>query len=118
MKTANLMLNEMKAANDRRKSYHPDSLLQLSRDNPVSDFPLSTPFRQSMTEFPSQTSHTVHRPLSASLDSNSFQTFSNVITPHPLSEAHNRMSLSMVSVGPRVCYCGKLNEYSRLHQYR
>ncbi|KAI8884754.1 kinase-like protein [Backusella circina FSU 941] len=96
MQTANLMLTEMKAANDRRKSFHPDSLLQLTNTPVVSDFPLSTPFRQSMAEFPSHSlAASQFRPMSVSLESSSFHT--GLMVQHPLSEARHRMSSIMTT---------------------
>lgn len=118
MEKANLMLSEMKAANNRRRTFHSDSLTQFSSDNNQKPLFAST---SSNTQHATDTSiislqpsfstpvspklnPTSSRPLSLSQDSASFQSLSHVFSQNSISDALSRTGTQLVSFF--LCGCG------------
>ncbi|KAI9246996.1 kinase-like domain-containing protein [Helicostylum pulchrum] len=111
MEKANLMLSEMKAANNRRRTFHSDSLTQFSSDNNQKPLFAST---SSNTQHATDTSiislqpsfstpvspklnPTSSRPLSLSQDSASFQSLSHVFSQNSISDALSRTGTQLTT---------------------
>lgn len=105
MEKANLMLSEMKAANNRRKTIHFDSLpldkstlsintrptlQQLLNNNPISpQASFSTPV--------SPKTAPVTRPLSMNQDTSSFQSLTHLFSQNTINEALSKTGTHLVS---------------------
>jgi hypothetical protein len=118
MEKANLMLSEMKAANNRRRTYHPDSLSQFSSDSHQKPLFASTsshtqhqlshkPYSQDNSIISPQSSISTPispklnpasaRPLSFSHDTSSFQSLTHLFSQATISETMARANAPLVT---------------------
>jgi hypothetical protein len=118
MEKANLMLSEMKAANNRRRTIHLDSLPQFSLGihqkplytstssntqhqqlyQPLSDNSAITPQPSFSTPVSPKLNPATSRPLSLSHDTSSFQSLSHLFSQNTISETLARASTQLVSL--------------------
>ncbi|KAI8095061.1 kinase-like domain-containing protein [Gilbertella persicaria] len=110
MEKANLMLSEMKAANNRRRTFHSESLAQFSMDNHQKPLFASSssntqhslqkylqedtvsPHSSLSTPVLPKSSSTSGRPLSFHHDVTSLQSLTHLFSHHNIHENNNRLS--------------------------
>lgn len=116
MEKANLMLSEMKAATNRRRTFHSDSLPQFSLDNnqnPLfassssntqlqqqffTDSSVISPQPSFSTPVSPKTNNSSSRPLSLIHDSSSLQSLSHVFSQTSICDVLSRTGTQLVSM--------------------
>lgn len=123
MEKANLMLSEMKAANNRRRTFHSDSLPHLSSDNhqkPLFASASSITQQHQQQHQKSQSSYllvpevspqpsfstpvspknnsNLSRPLSLSHDTSSFHSLTHLFSQNTISETLSKVGSHLVSI--------------------
>lgn len=109
------MLSEMKAANNRRRTFHSDSLPQFSSDNNqkplfastssntqlkqqyANDSNIISPKPSFSTPVSPKLNATLSRPLSLSHDSSSFQSLTHMFSQNSICDAFSRTGTQLVS---------------------